>query len=796
MPSAAAEPGPPRSLADALRKLSDAELITLLRLRPDLAAPAPSDLTTLAGHAGNPASVQRAVDQLDSASLQVLEVLVVAGKPLPLAEVSRLWGAPADRPVERLRCLALVWGQPDSLHLVRAARQAVGSYPAGLGPPLAEALGRRSPARRAALLEDLGLPPAGNTDAALAALADRLGDPATLQELLAGAPDGARAVLDRLTWGPPVGQVADADRAVRVDQAATPVDWLLAHGLLGVVDAGHVILPREVAVALRGGRVHARPDAALPPLVGRSRPARQVEGGAAGAALEAVRLVEALGELWGAAPPAQLRAGGLGVRDLRRTATALDVDDATAALVIEVAYAAGLVAGDAFLDAHLAPTPAYDDWCAAPTGRRWAQLAVAWLATSRVPGLVGTRDERGTPRAAMGPDLNRAAAPALRRQVLDTLAEAPGDLAVDVECLRARLDWLAPRTAGRFRDAVVGWTLSEAAVLGLTGAGAPATPARRLLDAGPEAAAQALDDALPPPLDHVLLQADLTAVAPGPLEADLARELTLLADVESRGGATVYRFTPGSVRRALDAGRSAEEILSLLAARSRTPVPQPLSYLVQDVARRHGLVRVGAASAYVRAEDPALLAELLADRRAHVLRLRRLAPTVLAAQAKPAQVLDVLREIGVAPAAETPDGDVVLRRPAAHRTPPRQAPVPFTGPARPDEVALAAGVRVLRAVDAAGAHRGRAPDPPAGDPPGVLPVAGPARALAVLRETAEQGGSVWIGYVDGDGHVSRRLVRPLAIDGGQVTVVDRSNQDVRVLAAHRVASVGDPIPPH
>ncbi|NEC50156.1 helicase-associated domain-containing protein, partial [Actinospica acidiphila] len=89
-------------------------------------------------------------------------------------------------------------------------------------------------------------------------------------------------------------------------------------------------------------------------------------------------------------------------------------------------------------------------------------------------------------------------------------------------------------------------------------------------------------------LDHVLLQADLTAVAPGPLERPLADMLGVLADVESKGGATVYRFTPASVRRALDAGRSAADLHAFLAAHSRTPVPQPLAYLVDDVARRHG----------------------------------------------------------------------------------------------------------------------------------------------------------------------------------------------------------------
>ena len=40
--------------------------------------------------------------------------------------------------------------------------------------------------------------------------------------------------------------------------------------------------------------------------------------------------------------------------------------------------------------------------------------------------------------------------------------------------------------------------------------------------------------------------------------------LGVLADVESKGGATVYRFTPESVRRALDAGRSASDLHAFL----------------------------------------------------------------------------------------------------------------------------------------------------------------------------------------------------------------------------------------
>ena len=195
-----------------------------------------------------------------------------------------------------------------------------------------------------------------------------------------------------------------------------------------------------------------------------------------------------------------------------------------------------------------------------------------------------------------------------------------------------------------------------------------------------------------------------------PAVAPLAEILGVLADIESKGGATVYRFTPESVRRALDAGRSAAELQAFLAAHSRTPVPQPLSYLIDDVARRHGTLRVGAAAAYLRCDDDSLLTELLADRRANGLGLRRLAPTVVAAQADPVTLLERLRAMGLAPAAESADGDVVITRADAHRTPPRAAPVPVTeGP--PSRTARCWAPRSRRSA------RATAPPPPYAAPP-------------------------------------------------------------------------------
>jgi hypothetical protein len=790
---------PPRSLTDELRSRPDDALAALLRDRPDLAVPLPPDLSALGVRAAGRLSVQRALDSLDAPALQVVDVAAVLPEPFTAGQLSKVWGAPAGPVLERLRELALIWGTPRALRLVRAARDVLGPHPAGLGPPLADALGRRSPQRLADLLEDLALPSTGDPDTALARLAAHLGDPAVVTDLLAPAPDGVRAVLDRLTWGPPVGQVSDADRPVRRDGATGPVEWLLARGLLGVADAGHVVLPREVGLALRGGHVHREPLVRPPAVAAEPRPAARVASTAAGAAADAVRLVAALGDGWGDAPPPVLRAGGLGVRDLRRTAATLEVDEHVAARVVEIAYAAGLVADNGEADPHWAPTPAFDAWLDLGTGDRWAALATSWLATTRSPGLVGSRDERDSPRAALGGDLDRAAAPEIRRWVLARLAEGSTDedpRAKDPQDLLALLDWTAPRRAGRGRTQLLGWALDEAGWLGVTGAGALA-PHGRLLAAGPAdpaAAADILDAALPPLVDRVFLQADLTAVAPGPLVPDLDRDLAMVADVESRGGATVFRFTPDSVRRALDAGRTGDDLLALLERSSSTPVPQPLRYLVQDTARRYGRIRIGTAQCYVRADDEAALAELLADRRTAGLRLRRLAPTVLAAQALPETVLSTLRAMGLAPAAESPDGEIVVRAPRAQRTPRRTRPRPVTPlPPGPGGPALLAAVQALRAADEVARAREHTPPVDLGVPP-ALSATDPASALALLRDAASARRPVWIGYADAAGAVARRLVEPLSIEAGRITAFDRGADQVRTFSVHRVTGVAGPTP--
>jgi Helicase conserved C-terminal domain len=786
--STSARSSAPRSLADELRGWSDEALADLLLLRPDLAAPAPPDLGALAVSAASRLSVQRAIDGLDACTLQVLEVLVALPEGASAAQVGKAWGGPAKDGLDRLRALALIWGSTRSIRLVRTARDLTGTYPAGLGPPLADALGRRSPRRLAEVMEDLGLPPAGDPEQALARLAEHLGDPLTVARLVDQAPQAARTVLERLTWGPPIGKLDDADRPVRAGQAGSPIEWLLARGLLAVADAGHVVLPREIALALRGGRVHRRRELVPPSLALRDRPAAQVDGTAAQLALEALRLVDELGQVWTAMPPAVMRAGGLGVRELRRTAAALETDERTAALVIEVAFAAGLVASDAEADPVWLPSLAYDLWRTAAVGERWTQLCRAWLDSPRAAGLIGSRGPKDVLVAALGPDVERAQAAQVRGQVLGELATTTKALDdAEGSSLLGRLDWAAPRRAGRIRAELVAWTLREAAWLGITGLGALSGPGRLLL-AGDPGAAAALEASLPAAVDHVLLQADLTAVAPGRLEPDLELRLAEMANVESRGGATVYRFDATTVRRALDAGRTADDLTSWLTRHSRTPVPQPLTYLISDSARRHGRLRVGTASSYLRAEDESALAELLADRRTAVLRLRRLAPTVLAAQAAPDVVLKLLRELGLSPAAEGPEGDLLIRRQPARRSRGggSDRTLRRTQPPSLTRENLLPAIRTMRALDEHARHPRRTiPDD---DGPPLEPM-DPAGALAVIREAVALRQDVWIGYLEDAGRPVRRMVEPLSVEAGRVRALERSTGKVRNYSVHRLIAV-------
>jgi hypothetical protein len=815
------------SLADQLRTLPDESLAALLQLRPDLVVPVPADVSALAIRAQSRVSVARALDGLDQFTLQVLDAARLTRDPqhggtatdtiLAMATAGPHPPAPTAvrGAVNKLRALFLLYGPEHDLRVVGGVDE-VAPYPAGLGRPAAE------------------------LDPRTAALC---ADPAKLRRTLLSAPPSARAILDRLAAGPPVGSVppgalqapaVGAEDGLPPDvtnggaPTGSPIRWLVDHRLLVPISAakggGTVELPREVGLLLRRDSGPLGPLRTSPPEV--ASPAREpkaVDSAGAGQTMEVVRHTEALLEALAAEPAPVLRSGGVGVRDLRRLARGLGLDDPTTALLFEVAYAAGLVGeldltGSATAryggDQQILPTGGYEVWRAVSLAQRWEQLARAWFGMTRQVGLIGQRDDRDRPISVLSAEAERAGAPAARRAVLGVLADlAPATAPTPDEVLEL-LDWRSPRRA-RGRETAHREVLAEAAQLGVTGLGALTSYGRLLLadlveadeygvedplglhdeaeSGDPSTAVRALDALLPAPVDHFLVQADLTVVVPGPPDPLLAGELEVVAEHESAGGASVHRVTTASVRRALDAGYSADDLHQLFRRRSRTPVPQGLTYLVDDVARKHGGLRVGSAGGYVRSDDEALLTEVLADRRLEPLAFRRLAPTVLATPYQVQRMLLALRDAGYAPVPEDASGAAVLARPKTRRAPAR-GPVTTRGldalaaPRLPMPRLLGVVEQIRRGEAAARAAR-RAPAVVRGGAAGGTPAQGThSEALAVLQQAVRDKALVWVGYVDAHGATASRLVRPVSIGAGYLRAEDERTEMLHTFALHRITA--------
>lgn len=753
-----------RSLATELRGRSDDELAALIAGRPDLARPAPSDLTTLAARAGTPASARRALDDLDTAHLRALQAAALGGDPVSEAQGARLLGCSRRRFAVLCRDLheiALLWNGMGGLHVHRPVVEALGAHVAGLAPP------------------------SGSDEAAAALVAGLAGkEPeafvATLAARARPAPDGAPDILRRLTWGPPNG-ILDPDGPL-----GSASRWLMEVGLLreGSDGTGSVVLPRPVALALRTGRLSPQDDLEPPPVQLRTNEPGRVDAAAGVHAGDLLALVEDVVERWGTEPPRVLRSGGLAVRDLARLSTRLDLTQHEAASLVEIVRAAGLVRDDGAYEPAWAPTPAAEDWLELDDALRWGRLVRAWLQMPAAAHLVGARSaDRNTAINALSSDASWAAVRGVRADVLRVLTALEPGSGIDAADLAARVRWLRPLRSTVSMDEAVFAIHAEMEQLGITAGGALSTAGRLLGGADEDDGAHlAAAAAIPAPVKDILLQADLTAVAPGRMTPQLASFLRLAANVESRGGATVYRFTPASLRRLLDKGWSVDVVLRTLAEASRTPIPQPLAYLIEDLGRRHGQARVGGASSYVRSDDVALLDDMLARTELASAGLRRLAPTVLVTSIPGATLLALLRDCGLAPVAEGPDGQLVAASPPPHRAPRPPSTSPRHLPPAPEEIeTIVAAMRLgeQRRVEQESAPERIGPS---------IPVCEPAVALGLLRQAMSEGETVWVGVAESDGTRARLQFRPTGISAGMVRGVVEGG-GVRTLSVHRVTGV-------
>ncbi|EHM88751.1 hypothetical protein HMPREF0975_02971, partial [Actinomyces sp. oral taxon 849 str. F0330] len=430
----------------------------------------------------------------------------------------------------------------------------------------------------------------------------------------------------------------------------------------------------------------------------------------------------------------------------------------------------------------------------------------------RVPG-----DDDGGPGApVLGLDLEAGWAARLRARVLALLGDLPQGASATPAFVRAALTWESPRRT--IPGGAISAVLAEAETLGITG-GRALTEAGRILarraaasldqpDAGRGGSAgsaegtdgdtvaeapsddetlaaleAALAADLPAAVDMILVQSDLTAIVPGRPAPELAALLERTSVVESRGGALTVRFTPESVRGALDIGYSAEEIIEAIGRYSPVPLPDSLTVLIQDAARHHGTVRVRAVAALLRVGDEATAAGLLAEPRLKDLGLDEVAPGILVATASAGQVLRELRTNGLAPVTEDASGHLVVgpatlqqaRRAPEPSRPGSEHSVRRRRPGRRELATLVGRLRVGQEALQAAGETAVATDP--------------VHALAILRQAQSSRSRLRLSLAGPDGAVQERQVRVMAVEPGRVRLRDVVRETELTVAVHRIVSV-------
>jgi hypothetical protein len=751
------------SFAGYLARLDEPALVDLLRARPDVRIePVPRGFEQLAQRLSLPDSLAAALRLLSLDLHTVGRAIAILGCDATVADVADLLTAPepaVSEAVGELCRRGLAWHDRGTLHL-----------PERLGLHWMDELGGGRPVAQIAKTvlvdelrisaEALGIEVAGlRKPELIEQITQAMSDRTAMVAAINALPARARQRLNALRHSP---GAYFADIGHR--DTADPTQALVHAGL--VLRHRHTPeVPREVAIATclaeHGFELVARPE--LPAAKVDQRESLQA---AQAAAQELLRTLTTLLDEASGTPFTALKKGGIGTRERTRLATRLSISDHTLVLCIDLAYAAGLLAQT---EAGYTPTSAYRTWRDAQPGRRWAALAHAWCVLDFAPTYRTIDDDKEQP-----PPLPLASAAGLIRRAMLSAALTGASL----RAAGRQIDWFAPAHGypAEERDNRVTAAIREAELLGVVGADRVCELGEHVLavtNAALEGSESPAEDPvaelanrcapllLPETSCTVILQSDLTAVVSGQPSAAVSRLLALAADNEARGAAGVWRFTPASIRAALDSGCQATDLLAELAAISGRPLPQTLQYLITDTDRRHGSIRVRGMRSCVIAEET-MITELIHTRSLTKLHLARLAPTVLSSPLELDGVLATLRAAGFAPVAEDATGTIIVETGTEHLATGTPAATPTPHRARLPATRLAGQ---LRAEPAGSATLFELAD---SDTPQTLANLNPqlnTAELALLSDAIDHSREVSIGYRDKNGNHTFRLIRPIQLYG-------------------------------
>jgi hypothetical protein len=778
-----------QQFAEHLARLEPAELTKLLAARPDtLLEPAPGNFLQLAQRLDSAGSVSAALWELTAGLAKLARAIVALGSSATQGALTRVVEAPDERvgqEISRLCQLGLAWLDDDGVvHLVDLFRQQLTSQLGGSGSFRDLAQYIRLPELQHAA-RAFGLDPVGKKSMLVAVLDHVFADRTRIAQRLDELADDEKETLSRLLAGSdPMLLYSLSFGAASRDKDA-PLQRLRNAGFIFPSD-GQTVVPDEVAEAVYLLTTDFRlPDAPLIPSSGASE--AQVRAAAGSSSEHALRAITSLLDDAAVAPISVLKKGGVGTRERSRLARRLGLPDEELPLWLDLAATAGLMS---FGDQGYGPSAGYAEWREATPARQWAALALSWLSLEYTP----TRRtvEAGADTAPPMPLVTGGGA-VRRRLLLSALPDR------SVTAVGRAMTWFCALTTARDSDLPPA-IIREAELLGVVALDTLTELGRQLLNVRPirvaprhvnmrpdrsrldESAADELaaycTDLLDDAQSRLVLQSDLTAIVSGRPSPIVARLLRAAAVPEARGTAETWRFSPASIREAMDTGWTADELLSSLQEAAAHDLPGTLIQLINDVARRHGEVRVREVHSCLVAEEP-LATEICHTRSLAKLSLSQVAPTVLVSPALPEVVLPALRAAGFLPVAENDDGVIVVPSQPAESAPTESKPPPRARrQLTPEE--LTARLHSPPSIAPSSETHGQLAE--------QAPFLNDAE-IALLADAVDAGGDVVISYRDVNGSLTTRQIQPMMVFDRWLTAFCRLRNDERHFAISNIQSV-------
>ena len=800
-----------------LRLLPGPDLQILLRRRPEavdaLVRRTNPDFVTLASALSSSYGIEGACSRLSVGLYRVLALILLCDGTLEADEAEREGIDPehflnAGRELARFG-LAFPKG---SRLIAPTCVLASFSVIDGIGLRLPVLLNKLTNDELMRMSRKLGLGTLKGSKPALAqSLAAHLSNPDVARSLVADAPARATRILEVIRALGCVVEEQQLREAIgaetlyhslrswsRPDAPTDGIEWLTERGLICVFSRpgsyGPVYaITAEVERALRGRLFDSWPLEERPIPSKAAHPGRGPE--------EILSEMEALLSRWAVQPPRAVLKGGLGVRELKQSAKDLRMSVPMVTFLYALAAGAGLVGERrapsleepvrargrrSFVPSEVrvvVPTAEADMWAERSDEERWITLANAYrgsIVFSETRGGVVPVDEL--------PYLTSLIL--LRETVLDALITLPEGEGATTDALisslaLARPAWFARPEAPTFIQRV-----GEA--LSWLGGGTTMDTKDGLIGLSPPGRAWLLGDhdtlanAFAPGIETFTVQSDLTIVVAGRPAAASASMLRVFADATDARPAWIFKLSPTSIRRALDAGHTAEHILKFLTERSTGGIPQTVAALINDTATAHGRLRVGRAEFVISTDDPSLIAQIASSRKLRGLSVRAITPTVAAVKgASVDTILRTLRAAGFSPVvdeesvrvdADEDTEDVIPLHPALVRH-------------RADPQVAAVQIERLAAALAKSAKRpaGRSAEPKVSPVATGAPITAKTKIRELMREAARDGFVVEIVYTKSSAdREQRRMIEPVATYTGSVWAFCRLRKDMRTFSFRRM----------